>query len=323
MQNETQEHFWIEDFWDLLQSVRSPYGVHVKAEFEEKQYEQAANMELALGLGGMKVFSSGQVLESIVGYDVAADPDKDHVLWQLLELGRPKGLVLLPSYWLPSTPGVVRLPSTAVSLILQYKRPEFLRHGNARQWTMWGTPYFRFARTKVQHGILRRLEENLGEDVVVRYAAPAFWRYGDLETAQLQQHVLKSTGFVSPKELGTHHVWTYIQPGIRGRGNPAGRPIAFESIDDLGRRMREQAGQSEHRSIVPASFDTPLQRLGTAIAYRNPSMRSPADRWVRQVQTTIKELDSGQIDSLRSYALVQSAMRHIEAHWFLVDNLSD
>ena len=94
------------------------------AEFEEKQYEIAATVEL--GRRG-DVFGAGQVLEKIVGYDAAAAPSADHPIWRVLRLPRPRGLRLLPSHWQRRTqPAARELPSVAVSLILQYKRPEYL-----------------------------------------------------------------------------------------------------------------------------------------------------------------------------------------------------
>lgn len=70
-----------------------------RAEFEEKEYEMAFNIELAAGGGA--VFSSGQVLEKIVGYDAAGAPDRDHAVWQILSVPRPKGLRLVQTHWRP------------------------------------------------------------------------------------------------------------------------------------------------------------------------------------------------------------------------------
>jgi hypothetical protein len=66
-----------------------------RAEFEEKEYEIAFTIELAADRG--IVFSSGQVLEKVVGYDVASDPSPNHLIWELLQVPRPEGLRLAPS----------------------------------------------------------------------------------------------------------------------------------------------------------------------------------------------------------------------------------
>lgn len=133
--------------------------------------------------------------------------------------------------WSPGVnPPASRLPPTPVSLILQYKRPEYLSGPRAEQWRFWRQPYFRFGRTSDQHTVLRRLERNLGSDAIVRYAAPAFWRRGDLDAARFGQWVLVRSGFVSPNAVGRHRVWTYVKPGIDGRANPRRRPDPLKGL---------------------------------------------------------------------------------------------
>jgi hypothetical protein len=118
-----------------------------RADFEEKSYETAFLLELG---GGARpfglVFSPGQVLEKIVGYDAAASPDPANVVWRLLGAPRPLGVRLEPAFWRPgATPPTGQLPVAPVSLILQFKRPERLTRSNARQWSHWRRPYYRFA----------------------------------------------------------------------------------------------------------------------------------------------------------------------------------
>jgi hypothetical protein len=72
------------------------------AEFEEKEYEVASAVELAMGASAFgPVFSSGQILEELLGHDAAAHPPRDHVLWQVLEVPRPAGERLVPAHWSP------------------------------------------------------------------------------------------------------------------------------------------------------------------------------------------------------------------------------
>jgi hypothetical protein len=192
----------------------------------------AFTIELA-GKGGA-VFSSGQVMEKIVGYDAVAHPDRDHLIWSLLNVPRPRGLRLVQPLWTPGTvPASSDLPSRPVSLILQYKRPDYLFGPAAAQWLFWHAPYYRFARTTHQHQVLRRLERRLGDRAIVRYAAPAFSTRAALEHRHLRRSVIEGSGFVSPRGLGNHEVWTYQGPGLIGRRNPRGTPLVFESFTNL------------------------------------------------------------------------------------------
>ena len=79
------------------------------AEFEEKQYEVPANIEL--GLQHAAVFAAGQVREAVVGYDVAAHPPQNAPIWRLVGGNAPPGLQLVPNLWQrapvqPKAPGV-------------------------------------------------------------------------------------------------------------------------------------------------------------------------------------------------------------------------
>jgi len=135
-----------------------------------------------------------------------------------------------------------QLPLHPVSLILQYKRPEFLQGGRAAQWQLWHRPYFRFRRTADQHSVLTRVENRLQGEVVVRYSAPAFWRRTELDAAQYTRQVLALSGFVSPIDLGRHQVWTYVQAGTNGRANPAGPEQEFATLAQLLDAMTRRFG---------------------------------------------------------------------------------
>ena len=104
----------------------------MKASFEEKQYETAANAELALS--NPAVYAPGQVAEAILGFDVATKQDVTASIWNLLQLGAPAGVVLTPNFWsgAPKVPADIYLPTFYVSLILQYKRAEFMKRSNSQ-----------------------------------------------------------------------------------------------------------------------------------------------------------------------------------------------
>ena len=293
----------------------------MKAEFEEKQYEIAASIELASGDYGSRVFSSGQVLEGILGYDSAADPSADHLLWKILELPRPKGVVLIPRYWRGGEKvDKAVLPQSAVSMILQFKRPQYMLHGNAAQWNLWKRPFFRFERQSSQHAVLSRLEKALGNGALVRYASPAFYSYGALEKAQLLQEVLLQTGFASPSDIGSHKVWTYIEPGVDGRANPSGNHKKFERISELFESLDAIGPGQPSDEVAIRNMGT--AQMATALRYRRPAIRRLIDRWILTVEQAGYGLPSTMLESLRDYATVQSTVHRVGASWWLVASKS-
>jgi len=142
-----------------------------RAEFEEKQYETAFLQELAGGRPLGLVFSSGQLLEKIVGYDAAAAPDVSNVICDYsacpdrlasgfcLHIGNLGRCLFVAS---PTVPSAWCCNQEAGVLIAP----------NARQWSLWRCPYFRFAVTSHQQVLLARLERKLKRDALVRYASP-------------------------------------------------------------------------------------------------------------------------------------------------------
>jgi hypothetical protein len=293
-----------------------------RAEFEEKEYEFAFNLELASGRGAFgAVFSAGQVLEKIVGYDAVALPDRRNRIWQVLRIRRPPGVKLLPHMWDPGiNPASGELPSSPESLILQYKRPEYLSGPRAAQWRLWRQPYFRFARSSEQHAVLRRLERNLRSDAIVRYAAPAFWRRADLEVAHLGRYVLVRSGFVSPETIGRHRVWTYVRPGQAGRANPASRPLPFDTVDDIvANLLGTQERRSTELAVTDNGFEEHLRRVGAAARYREPVLRRSVEEWISAVVRSDILLPAETVRQLRDLASIASLVSRIRANWYIVD----
>jgi hypothetical protein len=203
------------------------------AQFEEKQFETSANIEL--GLQHAAVFAAGQVLEAVVGYDAAARPPQNAPIWTLMGVANaPTGLQLVPNLWqrAGTQPKAPKLPSTYVSVMFQYKRPQYLSTGHALQWHHWKGPYFRFPLYGRQQHTLQHLETALKARAVVRYACAAFWRYTELQMYQSTKEVLTNSTFVSPSSLVGHEVWTYTTPGTAGYANPNGKAVRTQGFHD-------------------------------------------------------------------------------------------
>jgi hypothetical protein len=291
------------------------------AEFEEKEYEVAVAVELATGGGGFgKIFSSGQVLEKIVGYDAASSPGDRHAIWRLLQVPRPPGIKLIPNLWDPGiNPSPYDLPRSPVSLILQYKRPHYLTGPRAAQWRMWRKPYFRFARTSEQHSVLKRLERRLGARAIVRYAAPAFWQRGQLESAHLSGQVLVRSGFVSPATIGSHRVWTYVEPGVAGRANPSTGPRPFETVEDIVSSLLQNQSRPSREMVLPEDgFMIHLRQVGEAAREREPRLRRDIEAWTMSVAESNIGVSSEILQRLADLASVTSLVARIGATWHVI-----
>lgn len=293
------------------------------AGFEEKTYEVAYCIELAVGVGGKpQVYSPGQVLEKLLGFDAASNPDPHHVIWAVLALPRPHGVQLVPPLWGASKaaqPPAVALPSYPISIFLQFKRPEYLQNPTAKQWKMWHHPYYRFKRSKEQQLVLGRLDRRLGDQAVVRYAAPAFHTVGELEAAQLTRSVITLSGHVPPTRLQRHQCWTYDAPGNIGRANPDGEPYIFERLNALlDEALSRSVAGREMQTYQPeplTGIQEHLQLTAAACRDREPQLRRDVDSWARQLGTL--DVDSRTVDTLRDFASIQSLMARTNGAWWL------
>jgi len=289
-----------------------------RAEFEEKEYEHAATAELRDSSAGRGfAMSSGQVIEEILAYDAVAAPPDRHVIWEVLAVPRPRGIRLVPKLWTPGkTPPAHRLPQTPISLVLQYKRPEFLHGPQARQRRLWGQPYFRFERTRHQHAVLLRLERSLGDEAVVRYAAPAFHTVRELEAALLTREVLARSGFVSPTDFGRHQIWTYVEPGVDGRGNPSGREQPFQTFDRMWRDLTDPPASST-ALVRGRGFDEHLTRLQVAAVDREPTIRRGLERWQAALLDADLPVSPTTVGRIVAVASIVSVTAAVGATWQL------
>jgi hypothetical protein len=231
-----------------------------KAEFEEKQFEGAANTELARDRG--RVFSPGQVEENILGYDVAAIPSEvvTELLFRIAGLRLDAPVWLTPNWWLrcPHQPPGSALPSRYASLLVQYKRPELCFSPTEPLFGAHGGAYFRISLAKGQHRTLVRLDEALNGEAQVRYAAPCTVSRKELEQWQIDASVLENTNFVQPRRIGLRHrAWTYRKPGATGYRNEYtedDEPIGSDDIEALVELLTETRAEgsalAEHLSAL-------------------------------------------------------------------------
>ena len=276
-------------------------------------------IELSGGVAaGSRIYPCGQVLEEILGYDAASDPSRQHPIWAVLAAPRPAGVRLVPEYWDPGTrPHAEHLPPAPVSLILQYKRPEFLRGARAKQWRLWGHPYFRFEVSPPQQRVLKRLEQATTAGAVVRYACPAIWERGDFERARYGGTLTTESGYVSPRALTGHRVWTFDRPGAYGHANPRRARQVFESFGNLFESLAaDQALGSE--IVLSSSLPAQVTRLAEAARRREPGLRMRVDRWIAHLEALDVGLTQHQLSLVAAYTSVVTLLSAIGATWHLV-----
>lgn len=187
------------------------------AEFEEKEFEGPLNN--LLGLGG-PLWTPGQVLEQFVGFDVAMRT-VDAVFWATQGFpSLPPGGVVQPAWW-PSwwqrlAVRARQPPPFQMNVFLQHKRPEYLTRSSASEWNTWKASYFRFLITTHQQVALEACATALGQNGLVAYACPAFYRRSDLWHHVDRRTLVANTHFAPASKLAGHSRYTYRNASTAG-----------------------------------------------------------------------------------------------------------
>ncbi len=223
-----------------------------RAEFSERHYELAINIELVRLSNQYYVPSQNE--EATLGYDIALVPALPP-LWRSLTEG-------LPGVGGTAEPRLAR----AISLFLQYKQPEHVsnRNGNeagSRQAVFSGSavPYYRFRLPREQLRVLLDLQTTFAGRASVCYAAGLFHRRADFYRHKAALDVATNSIFLrlddvrsglvaggfDPGALTTDHSWTYDQGGTRGLLCSEPWRIEGASLGGLREGLRAPAGEAE------------------------------------------------------------------------------
>jgi hypothetical protein len=138
----------------------------MKCKFEERQYEQPLNFELAWR---GKIFPAGQVLENTIGIDAALF-SRDPTFWRLWNTQRwwlsfrrlwKHGVRLKSELWEDAKNKLdnVKFPKFKCNVFIQHKRPEYITSPRGREFNFWRQKYFRYDINTDQRDILSKLEQ--------------------------------------------------------------------------------------------------------------------------------------------------------------------
>jgi len=221
-----------------------------KIEFEEKEYETALYSELRAAKN--RLWSPGQVLEAVLGFDYSVY-NKNPMFWKKLGMKPPKGSKLNAAY--PAHPKVTRpLPSFKLNLFVQAKRPKAYRPTATAKLAAAGlkSPHWRFNIYAPQQQRLLLLSALAGKKALVCYAAPAFHKALKLYSATLQERIIEKSTFPSVAKLGaTHKAWNYSKFGATGVANIEPEAIFERSLQQRistlirNTRQDDEVGQVE------------------------------------------------------------------------------
>lgn len=233
-----------------------------RAEFSERHYELAVNLEMLRH--SSDYFVPSQPEEKDAGYDIAVVPALPGA-WSALVRGLPG----VGSRTMPEL-------APATSLFLQYKRPDFIGNRNGKQSSRrearFGEHhrYYRIKLEKAQLEVLLDLQRRLSGRATVSYAAgcfhtrPDFYSHkfiGSVATNSLflrleeVERELLTMGYVPPT-VGEDHCWTYDEHGGRGLLTSEDRPLEGNTWQRFVETLREVPSEQPLREHLDVVADT-------------------------------------------------------------------
>lgn len=204
------------------------------AEFEEKQFEQAINYELIKNHN--LLYTPGQVLENILGFDVALFT-VNWIFWknfpefEKLQKFRffrhfyrffdyfPEGSLLCQEFWYELDKEIDNndfFPKIKFNAFIQHKRPNYLASRYSSEWNSWNSPYFRYAVIPHQQKALELLDNKIQQNGIVVYACPAFYTLHDLWESKKTNQLVSKTNFCQVSRIQDHKVYTFKTAGNFG-----------------------------------------------------------------------------------------------------------
>lgn len=206
----------------------------MKVGFEEKTYESWLNVELARTYPIF--FPPGQVCEGSLGFDAAffLDPTKNNNFQGFplpqgvnLRTHVENNLAYYPNLPLRSIPLSIK-----ANCFFQYKRPEYLTKTNAKEWSCWNNPYFRYRIDTNQQGILQALHTRLNNQALVLYTSPAAKDINELGLFYQKKKLIQNSNFTEAHKLNNHHINTYITGGTHNQAFSEPEKIETLNFDE-------------------------------------------------------------------------------------------
>lgn len=256
-------------------------------QFEEKELEGPLNAQLCDGA----LWTPGQVLESIIGFD-AAMLVVNTSFWASVGFGGPpKGLPVLASWWHGWPSLLLRPlfrhrtpPRFRLNLFLQYKRPEYLIRG--KESNEWNSPYFRFNITTHQQHALEACANSLGAQGLVAYGSPAFFLREDLFAFTESRTLAANTHFAPVLGLANHSRYTYVLPRTKGKAHSKPvevQPIWFgDSPPELPPEPPRGGGEGD--GLPPNALLSAAKKAASASVEASPAIVGSRENYERAVE---------------------------------------
>lgn len=255
-----------------------------RAEFSERHYELAVNLEMLRHSD--EYFVPSQPEEKTLGYDIAVVPTLPGV-WSRLAAGLP-GVGLGEPKLAPAT-----------SLFIQYKRPDFISNRKGKQSPRREEefhrhdPYYRIKLEKEQLEVLLDLQDRFSGRASVCYTAGCFHTRTAFYSYKLAGSVADNSIFLPLNRvkgalvaMGLHlpkvakdHFWTYDPNGHQGLLCSEACPLEGLHWKDLQQTLRQVPEAEPLEQHVEAAVGALLDWRRDSVEPRRSRLSTPSEEW--------------------------------------------
>ncbi len=270
----------------------------MRSQFEEKTYEQHLTSELVHSR--QLFFPPGQVLEGIVGFDVALRTSKNafwelfphmYPWWHRILSMYPPGIQLRHEWWERLEHEITHFPRFKFNCFIQAKRPNRMVKPSAAEFLSWNKPYFRYDTFASQQQALESLAQKTSGKAIVVYACPAFHTYKELWAAITTGQLIKQSNFCEIARLNGHGRYSFVSSGSRGIAHSDPTPIesrpfeqALEALHNQDTRQNNQDTRQSNSAFLAETAET--------IASASEQLGELRQTYTALVATLFKETDS-------------------------------
>jgi hypothetical protein len=261
------------------------------AQFEEKTYEQYLTSELVHNR--QLFFPPGQVLENIVGFDVALRTS-NHTFWKLFpHMSRwwqrmffiyPSGICLMHEWWQKLEHEIEYFPKFKFNCFIQAKRPNRMIGFNSQEYSLWKQPYFRYDIFSNQQKALESLAQKTSGKAIVVYACPAFHTYKELWSAINTRQLVKQSNFCEVAKLNGHSRYSFASAGNIGIAHSEPTPIESKSFEKALEELHNQEPRQSNSAF--------LAETAEMVVIASEQLGELRETYVSLAETLFKEADS-------------------------------
>lgn len=244
----------------------------MRAQFEEKTYEQYLTSELVHSRG--LFFPPGQVLENIVGFDVALRTSNTtfwklfphmNPWWRRMLFAHPPGTRIRQEWWQELEYEIEHFPRFKFNCFVQAKRPCRMVRPDAAEYSSWSSPYFRYDTFTSQQQALESIAENTTGQAIVVYACPAFHTTKELWAGVNAGLLVKQSNFCEVAKLIGHSRYSFVSSGSAGIAHSEPKPIESKPFEQAIEALHNQDPRQSNAAFLAdtaRTIDSAAGQLG-------------------------------------------------------------